>query len=128
MRTKDLIQGAVEHLQTSASTKTVYGTPITAAGRIVIPVAKISRAKPHKGKAENGKAENDMQENGKPHLADEGDGVMNGTTARPVGVVEITDDETKFVGFGAKKRLALTAVIGASIGGLFGWMLARKRA
>lgn len=123
MRTKDLIQGAVEHLQTSASTKTVYGTPITAAGRTVIPVAKISRAKPNKGKAENGK-----HENGKPHLAEAGDGAMSGTTARPVGVVEITDDETKFVGFGAKKKLALTAVIGAGIGGLFGWLLGRKRA
>jgi uncharacterized spore protein YtfJ len=123
MRTKDLIQGAVEHLQTSASTKTVYGTPITAAGRIVIPVAKIRRAKPNKGKAENTK-----HENGTPHLANEGDGVMNGTTARPVGVVEITDDETKFVSFGATKKLALTAVIGAGIGGLFGWMLSRTRA
>jgi uncharacterized spore protein YtfJ len=123
MRTKDLIQGAVEHLQTSASTKTVYGTPITAAGRIVIPVAKIRRAKPNKDKAENNK-----HENGTPHLANEGDGVMNGTTARPVGVVEITDDETKFVSFGATKKLALTAVIGAGIGGLFGWMLSRRRA
>ena len=123
MRTKDLIQGAVEHLQTSASTRAVFGTPITAEGRTVIPVAKINRAKPNKGKAENGK-----HENGKAHLAEEGDSLLEGTTARPVGVVEITDDETKFVGFGATKKLALTAVIGAGIGGLFGWMLSRKRA
>jgi hypothetical protein len=42
MSAKDLIEGAVEHLQTSASVKTVYGAPITADGNTVIPVAKVA--------------------------------------------------------------------------------------
>src|SRR5574342_1259689 len=42
MSTKELIDGAVEHLRTSASVKTVYGTPITSDGKTIIPVAKVA--------------------------------------------------------------------------------------
>mgnify|MGYP001279692641 CR=1 FL=1 len=124
MSAKDLIEGAVEHLQTSASVKTVYGTPITAEGKIVIPVAKVAYgfgAGSGSGTHNKRKAGNDRQP-----VEGEGEGAGGGVTARPVGVVEISEEGTKFVQFGATKKLAFTALIGAGTGGLLGWILGRK--
>jgi len=121
MRTKDLIEGAAEHLRTSASVKTVYGEPITADGKTVIPVAKVaygfgagSGSGTHMKKGPNGKT------------PVEGEGAGGGVAAKPVGVVEITDQGTKFVQFGAPKKLAISALIGTGIGIAFGWFLGRK--
>jgi uncharacterized spore protein YtfJ len=119
MSAKDLIDGAVEHLRTSASVKTVYGEPIVAEGKTVIPVAKVAygfgggsgTGKP--GKNGNG-------------TTPEGESAGGGVAAKPVGVVEITGQETKFVQFGQPKKLAVTAFIGAGIGLGLGWLLGRK--
>jgi uncharacterized spore protein YtfJ len=124
MSAKNLIEGAVEHMQTSASVKTVYGTPITADGKTVIPVAKVaygfgagSGSGPHTKKKGNGK---------QPEGTGEGEGAGGGVAAKPVGVVEISEAGTKFVQFGATKKLAFTALIGAGIGGLVGWIFGRR--
>ena len=124
MSAKDLIEGAVEHLQTSASVKTVYGAPITAEGKTVIPVAKVA----YGFGAGSGSGTHDKKRagNGTLPVMGEGEGAGGGVTARPVGVVEITDAGTKFVPFGAPKKLALIAGIGAGIGGLLGWMFGRR--
>ncbi|HJQ65549.1 MAG TPA: spore germination protein GerW family protein [Gemmatimonadales bacterium] len=124
MSAKDLIEGAVEHLQTSASVKTVYGTPITAEGRTVIPVAKVA----YGFGAGSGRGVQDKKkgENGKGPVDGEGEGAGGGIAAKPVGVVEITADETKFVQFGAPRKLALTALIGSALGVAIGWLLGRK--
>jgi uncharacterized spore protein YtfJ len=125
MSAKDLIEGAVEHLQTSASVKTVYGTPITVEGKTVIPVAKVA----YGFGAGSGRGTHDrkLAGNGTVPVEGEGEGAGGGVAARPVGVVEITEEGTKFVQFGATKKLAFTALIGAGIGGALGWMLGRKR-
>lgn len=123
MRTKELIEGAAEHLRTSASVKAVYGEPITTDGKTVIPVAKVaygfgagSGSGTHTKKAPNGKAP----------VQGEGEGAGGGVAAKPVGVVEITEEGTKFVQFGAPKKLAIMALIGTGIGIAFGWFLGRK--
>lgn len=123
MSAKDLIEGAVEHLQTSASVKTVYGAPITAEGKTVIPVAKVA----YGFGAGTGTGKPKKKGNGKVAVAAEGGGAGGGVAARPVGVVEITGAETKFVAFGAQKKLAIFAALGAAIGGIFGWAFGRRR-
>jgi uncharacterized spore protein YtfJ len=123
MSAKDLIDGAVEHLRTSASVKAVYGDPITADGKTVIPVAKVAygfgAGSGHGKHAKKG-------EDGKLPVEGEGEGAGGGVAARPVGVVEITEQGTKFVQFGAPKKLAITALVGTGIGLAFGWFLGRK--
>lgn len=123
MSTKELIDGAVEHLRTSASVKTVYGTPITSDGKTVIPVAKVlygfGAGSDHGTHAKKSK-------NGKTPAEGEGEGAGGGVAAKPVGVVEITGDETRFVPFGASRKLAIMAVIGAGVGAAFGWFLGRR--
>ena len=124
MSAKDLIEGAVEHLQTSASVKTVYGAPITAEGKTVIPVAKVAYG--FGGGSGSGTHFNRKAANGKQPVEGEGEGAGGGVAARPVGVVEITEEGTRFVQFGETKKLAFTALIGAGIGGVLGWVLGRK--
>jgi len=123
MRTKDLIEGAAEHLRTSASVKTVYGDPIKTDGKTVIPVAKVAYGF---GAGSGSGSRTKKGEERKLPVEGEGEGVGGGVAARPVGVVEITDEGTKFVQFGAPKRLAISALIGTGIGIAFGWFLGRK--
>lgn len=116
MRTKELIDSAVEHLRTSASVKTVYGDPMTVEGKTVIPVAKVAYGF---GGGTGRKQEKEGKE------PSEGEGAGGGVSAKPVGVVEITGQETKFIPFGQTKKLALAALIGSGIGLGLGLFLGR---
>jgi uncharacterized spore protein YtfJ len=123
MSAKELIDGAVEHLQTSASVKTVYGDPIVAEGKTVIPVAKVA----YGFGAGHGSGTHDKKTlAGKVPVEGEGEGAGGGVAARPVGVVEITEEGTRFVQFGAPKKVMITALIGTGIGLGLGWLLGRK--
>jgi len=141
MSAKDLIDGAIEHLQTSASVKTVYGEPIVTEGKTVIPVARVAfgfgggSGVHHKPKAEpNGKTkeatatleEEEEEEREEVKAEERGEGAGGGVTAKPVGVVEITGAETKFVQFGATKKVAITALIGTAVGLVAGILLGRR--
>ena len=123
MSTKELIDGAVEHLRTSANVKTVYGTPITNDGKTVIPVAKVLYGF---GAGSGHGTHAKKSRNGKTPAEGEGEGAGGAVAAKPVGVVEITGDETRFVPFGASRKLAIMAVIGAGVGAAFGWFLGRR--
>jgi uncharacterized spore protein YtfJ len=123
MRTKELIEGAAEHLRTSASVKAVYGEPITTDGKTVIPVAKVAYGF---GAGSGSGTHTKKGPNGKAPVQGEGEGAGGGVAAKPVGVVEITEEGTKFVQFGAPKKLAIMALVGAGIGIAFGWFLGRK--
>jgi uncharacterized spore protein YtfJ len=118
MNTKELIEGAVDHLRSSASVKTVYGDPITAEGKTVIPIAKVAYG------FGGGSGEKRVEGNGKAPA--EGGGVGGGVVARPVGVVEITNGETKIVRFGETKKLAITTLVGSALGLVLGFLAGRR--
>jgi uncharacterized spore protein YtfJ len=119
MSAKQLIDGAVEHLRTSASVKTVYGVPIVVDGKTVIPVAKVAYG------FGGGSGTGTAGKNGHG-IPLEGEGAGGGVAAKPVGVVEITGQETKFVQFGQPKKLAIMALVGTGLGLVLGWLLGRK--
>ncbi|HTH64894.1 MAG TPA: spore germination protein GerW family protein [Gemmatimonadales bacterium] len=123
MSAKELIEGAVEQLRSSASVKTVYGDPIVVDGKTVIPVAKVAYGF---GAGHGSGTHAKKSPDGKTPVEGEGEGAGGGVAARPVGVVEITGQETKFVPFGAPKKLMITALVGAGLGVGLGWLLGRK--
>jgi uncharacterized spore protein YtfJ len=123
MSAKELIEGAVEHLRTSASVKTVYGDPIVVDGKTVIPVAKVAYGF---GAGHGSGTHAKKTPDGKTPVEGEGEGAGGGVAAKPVGVVEITGQETKFVQFGAPKKLMITALVGAGLGIGLGLLLGRK--
>jgi uncharacterized spore protein YtfJ len=123
MSTKELVDAAVEHLYTRAGVKTVYGEPVVVDGKTIIPVAKVAYGfggGTGSKKAPAGEAGKDAA----PAKTREGAG--GGVAAKPVGVVEVTDGETKFVAFGQAKKLAWAAAVGSAVGLLLGLLLGRR--
>jgi uncharacterized spore protein YtfJ len=122
MSTKDLIESAVEHLRTSASVKTVYGDPVVIDGKTIIPVARVAFG------FGGGSGTRKLPENGDGEGTTDqvGEGAGGGMAAKPVGVVEISGEETKFVPFGQARKFAIAGLIGSGVGLLLGMMLHRK--
>ena len=109
-----LLQSLKESVLTQASVKAIYGDPISAQGKTVIPVAKIMYG--YGAGAGTGGV-------GDTRARGEGGGGGGGVRAIPVGVVEVTDQNTRFIPINDRKRLA-----GAVTAGLFlGMLLARHR-
>lgn len=123
MSTKDMIDSAVAHLRASAGVKTVYGEPVVVDGKTIIPVAKVAYG--FGGGTGTKKAPGAKDEKGAP-IAEEGEGAGGGVAAKPVGVVEISGEDTKFVPFSQTKRLAWAAAIGSGIGFVLGMLLRRR--
>jgi uncharacterized spore protein YtfJ len=113
------IRGITEH----ATVDRVYGEPITADGRVVVPVARVrygfglgagTGGQPTTEGSIAGTSEGDGEETGT------GAGGGGGMTASPVGVIEITGDETRFIRFTNWPSFVLAAGLGVAIGVLLG--------
>lgn len=122
MSTKDLIDTAVDHLHSTASVKTVYGEPVVVDGKTIIPVARVAYGF---GGGSGAKKTSEADVPGMEREAPSG-GAGGGMSAKPVGVVEITTLETRFVPFGAKRNLAITAAIASGIGLGLGFAFGRR--
>lgn len=109
-RIHQFFQSLGERLQGSASVKTVYGDPIVVEEKTIIPVARVAygfggclRSRKKSG---NGKEQKDGDEEG-------GGG---GLAASPVGIVEITQEDTRFISIGEERKLAWALLIGFFLG------------
>ena len=122
MSTNELIESAVEHLRMGASVKTVYGEPVVVDGKTIIPVARVAFG----FGGGSGTKQNPEEEDGGAAAGESGEGAGGGMAAKPVGVVEISGGETKFVPFGQARKLAIAGLIGSGVGLLLGMMLHRK--
>lgn len=94
----------------AANVKSVYGEPITAQGKTVIPVAKIMYG--YGGGGGTGGV-------GDTKACGEGGGGGGGVRAIPVGVIEISDQQTRFVPITSRKKLAGALAAGVALGILF---------
>jgi len=105
MSIKAFIGGILEGLKSSASVSTVYGKPIHASGKTLIPVAKVAYGFGGGGETEKkgvfGKRDIDTEEGG-----------GGGVAVKPVGVLEVTGKRTRFVPISRKARLLGFIAIG----------------
>jgi uncharacterized spore protein YtfJ len=99
----------------AANVKSVYGEPITAQGKTVIPVAKIMYG--YGGGGGTGGV-------GDTKARGEGGGGGGGARAIPVGVIEVSDQPTRFVPITSRKKLAGAVAAGVALGIL---LASRKR-
>jgi uncharacterized spore protein YtfJ len=111
----EFMKSIIDPLKESAGVKSVFGEPIQAQGRTVIPVARIVYG--FGGGAGQGS-----------HQAQtgEGQGGGGGVVAMPVGMVEITSEHTRFVPLNDKRKLAAMGLGGLCLGMLWA-KLARSR-
>ena len=101
-----LLQSLKESILSQANVKAVYGDPIEAQGKTVIPVAKIIYG----------------------YGAGAGTGGVGDTRARgegAVGVVAISGQQTRFIPITDRKKLTGVAMTGFALGMLIRWLRRR---
>lgn len=114
MEIKEFFSTLADRVTGTANIRTVYGEPIKVDERTIIPVARASY-----GFGGGGGAEKKLKEEG---VEEEGAGGGGGASINPIGVVEITREQTRFISFGQGKKL-----LGAAAAGVFlGLLLARR--
>jgi uncharacterized spore protein YtfJ len=97
----------IEPLSKSATVKSVYGEPISANGKTIIPVARIAYG------FGGGSGRKPDQIN-----PPEGEGGGGGIYATALGVIEVTDTQTRFIAVHEKRKLAAAALVGFCLGAL----------
>lgn len=105
---ENLVTRLSERLAATANAKNVYGEPIHAHNRTVIPVAKVGYGV---GAGSGGRTGRDPGSGG---------GGGGGVGARPVGYIEITDERTRYVGFSTAKKIVAAVAFGFTVGFLVG--------
>jgi uncharacterized spore protein YtfJ len=112
MNIQQLLQSMAERVSASAAVKNVYGDPVVAGNRTVIPAAQVRYAFGGGGGGAKGDAE---AQNG---------GGGGRVSARPSGALEVTPDGTRFIAFEDRQSmgaaLALGFVLGAAVVALTG--------
>ena len=113
MDIQQLLQGMAERISASASVKNVYGEPVVAGNRIVIPAAQVRYAFGGGGGAK-----------GATEAQNGGGGGGGRVSARPFGAIEVTPEGTRFLAFEDRRAmgaaLALGFVLGAVVAALAG--------
>jgi len=108
-----------ERLQTTATVKTVYGDPIIAEGKTIIPVARVRFG----FGAGFGEGEAGDEGTVARPAGGKGGGGGGGVEVRPVGFIEITPGETRFVSIEGHQKATRWAIMGL----LAGFFLFRRR-
>lgn len=121
MTLKEIIQTVSERIQNTATVKTVYGDPVTAEGKTIIPVAKVrygfggGGGWGSEGSANNGDGDKGGEGSG--------GGGGGGVEVRPVGMIEITTGETRYISFEDNRRIAKLVVLGM----ILSFLLVRRK-
>jgi uncharacterized spore protein YtfJ len=110
MNATDLLQRMGETIGSTATVKAVFGEPIHASGKTVVPVAKVAYG--------FGGGFGAGRDRAHPERQGEGSGGGGGVLAVPAGALEITDEDTRFVGFNDLKLLTAAFVAGILLGSL----------
>ena len=110
-----LLQSLKESILTQANVKAVYGEPIAAQGKTVVPVAKIMYGY---GAGAGTAGVRDSKAQG------EGGGGGGGARAIPIGVIEISDQQTRFIPISDRKKLTGAVMVGIGLGM---WLGRRRR-
>jgi uncharacterized spore protein YtfJ len=114
MGSSTLLQTIHESLGTRAQVKSVFGDPISAEGKTIVPVAKVAYG--FGGGSGTGGV-------GETSARGEGGGGGGGVRVIPVGVIEISQQPTRFVPISDRKKLGGAVLAGV----LLGFLFARKK-
>jgi uncharacterized spore protein YtfJ len=107
-----LLQSLKDGILGQASVKTIYGEPIPANGKTIIPVAKVMYG--YGAGAGTGGV-------GDSSARGEGGGGGGGVRVVPLGVVEVSEQETRFVPISDRRKLTGALLAGIGLGMWFGW-------
>ncbi len=118
MNATEMLERMGESFGATASVKSVFGEPIHANGRTVVPVARIAYG--FGGGAGGGRLGATADRQG------EGGGGGGGVRAVPAGALEISDRGTRFIPFIDPKWLGLAFAAGVVAGRVAGFVARRR--
>ena len=101
-----------DKIANSAHVKTVFGEPIAAEGKTIIPVARV-------GYGFGGGMGSGPSRSGDEQRIGQGGGGGGGVMAVPVGVVEVSQSGTRFISIQNRKRMSALFVAGFVAGYLW---------
>jgi uncharacterized spore protein YtfJ len=107
-----LLQSLKESVLSQATVKAIYGDPISAHEKTIIPVAKIMYGY---GAGAGSGGGGDTSARG------EGGGGGGGVRAIPVGVIEVSHEQTRFVPITDRRKLTGALLAGIGFGMWLGW-------
>src|ERR1700739_4878076 len=107
-----LLQSLKESVLSQANVKAIYGEPVSAHDKTIIPVARIMYG--YGAGAGTGGL-------GEKNTRGEGGGGGGGVRAVPVGVIEVSNQQTRFVPISDKRKVLGAALAGVGFGILWGW-------
>jgi uncharacterized spore protein YtfJ len=107
-----LLQSLKEGILGQASVKTIYGEPIAANGKTIIPVAKVMYGC---GAGAGTGGVGDSSARG------EGGGGGGGVRVVPLGVVEVSEQQTRFVPISDRRKLSGALLSGIVLGMWLSW-------
>src|ERR1700675_4077849 len=107
-----LLQSLKESVLGQANAKPIYGEPISAHEKTIIPVAKIMYG--YGAGAGTGGV-------GDTSTRGEGGGGGGGVRAVPVGVIEVSNQQTRFVPITDRRKLTGAVMAGIVFGMWLGW-------
>lgn len=110
----EFIQSLMERLQGRAGVASVYGEPIVAEGKTLIPCAKLAFG------FGGGSGTRRARAGDEDTAGQAGSGGGGGVAARPIGVLEVTAAGTRFVPFEDPRRLVGGVLAGVLVGILIG--------
>lgn len=113
----DVLQKVGETLGSTATVKSVFGEPIQANGKTIVPVARVAYG--FGGGFGTGRDRTHTDTQG------EGGGGGGGVRAWPAGALEVTGETTRFVPFVEPQRLVAIFAAGLVLGAI---VFARRRA
>ena len=119
MTLQNIFKTISERLQHAATVKTVYGDPVVAEGKTIIPVARVRFG----FGAGFGESDASLAAASDDAAAGKGGGGGGGVEVRPVGFIEITPGETRFVSIEGRGTAARLTFFGL----LAGFLLLRRR-
>jgi uncharacterized spore protein YtfJ len=106
MNIQQLLETMAERVSASASVKNVYGDPVVANNRTVIPAAQVRY-----GFGGGGGRPKDEEVSGSA-----GGGAGGRVSARPCGALEITPEGTRFIAFDDPRRMGAALAVGFLLG------------
>jgi uncharacterized spore protein YtfJ len=104
---KEILTSLADRFATTGKVQNVFGDPIEAHGKIIIPVASVKYGLGAGGGGENKTGSED---------AVGGSGGGGGVKVTPIGVIEVTDGGTRFIRFFDPKMAARLVVGGVVLG------------
>jgi uncharacterized spore protein YtfJ len=108
MNIQQLLQSMAERVSARAAVNNVYGDPVVAGDRTVIPAAQVRYAFGGGGGSPKGDAE---AQNGGG-----GGGGGGRVSARPCGALEVTPEGTRFIAFPDNRSIGAALAIGFVLG------------